>query len=134
MVASLSPMIAGGSEALAEDAARHDSDLHAVPGPTHGKGCVIRGGRRWTRPRLYQRKYTDRQAPWPWGSEVLGEIAFFLCKSACTSSKTIITKRSSNADRSANLDHLAGAARVGSLTTWRLALMRKPHCLSLTKG
>ena len=27
MVASLSPMIAGGSEALAEDAARHDSDL-----------------------------------------------------------------------------------------------------------
>ena len=34
---------------------------------------------------------------------------------------------SSNADRSANLDHLAGAALVGSLTTWRLALMRKPQ-------
>jgi len=45
---------------------------------------------------------------------------------------TTITKRSSNADRSANLDHLAGAAlRVGSLlTTWRLALM--PASLSLT--
>ena len=38
MVASLSPMIAGGSEALAEDAARHDSDLRTSLAPLHGKG------------------------------------------------------------------------------------------------
>jgi len=39
---------------------------------------------------------------------------------------------SSNADRSANLDHLAGAALVGSLTTWRLALTHAQASASLT--
>jgi hypothetical protein len=44
MVASLSPMIAGGSEALAEDAARHDSDLRTPSWRlSHGKGCIIQG-------------------------------------------------------------------------------------------
>ena len=92
------------------------------------KGCIINTGpaRRSEETavgRGYISENIQTDKPHGRGARGLGEIAFSYVNSACTGARNNQhanrAATSSNADRSANLDHLAGAALVGSLTTWR---------------